>query len=328
MRNKNLILCITLIVLLALSGCGNNDVPQDTNNPSNQDQTANNQENQDDQDDQNDQNDQDDISNTDDTEDVSNGSYEDAYLLSTNSDFYGIIASNPIDQKYQFGDDATTLDIWEAAMQNCDAWNQQIDFTGAKLQGLLGGADYEQLQNAINLWHEYYQEEVDQNRDLYGLNGLIMGTMYTDISSGILVEKCKLTSLALLAQEYELSGNATFAEGDATAGNGSEYSISPGYFCIEYTSDFVESIASYSINDKNSDELETLIQNTASYIEDKFGHDFTAHANKYVSFIRTLYTVESGISDDSNLCHALEENRLKLYATELLNLQYMIDLFQ
>ena len=301
MKNKYLLFCITLSIFLALSGCRKNEIPQE-------DITYN-------------QN----LHNDDHVDESSDSSNENAYFLSTNSDFYEKVACNPIDQKYVIEEEAAALEIWQSALKKCEAWNQQIYFTGSELEGLLSKADYDQLQNAISLWHEYYQEEVYQNRELYGSNGMILGSIYTAISADVLIEKCRLTSFTLLSQEYELSGNVSFAESTTTANNDSEYSLSPQSFCMEYSSDFEETLNSYSINEKNSDELEELIHETANKIEEKFGHDFTEHANKYVSFIHALYTIESDISEDSNLCLILKENRLKLYAIELLNIVYMID---
>ena len=301
MKNKYLLFCITLSIFLALSGCKKNEIPQE-------DITY-------------DQN----LHNDDHVDESSDSSNENAYFLSTNSDFYEKVACNPIDQKYVIDEEAAALEIWQSALKKCEAWNQQIDFTGSELEGLLSKADYDQLQNAISLWHEYYQEEVYQNRELYGSNGMILGSIYTAISADVLIEKCRLTSFTLLSQEYELSGNVFFAESATTANNDSEYSLAPQSFCMEYSSDFEETLNSYSINEKNSDELEELIHETANKIEEKFGHDFTEHANKYVSFIHALYTIESDISEDSNLCLILKENRLKLYAIELLNIVYMID---
>ena len=173
------------------------------------------------------------------------------------------------------------------------------------------------LQNAISLWQEYYQEEVNQSRELYGPNALIGGSMYTAISGDLLIEKCRLTS-------YELSGNASFAVNAAAANNDSEYSFSPYSFFIEYTSDFEETLIPYSLNEKNSDELEALIHETANKIEEKFGHDFAEHTDKYISFIQALYTIENHISEDHNRCLTLKENRLKLCAIELLDIVYMI----
>lgn len=110
-----------------------------------------------------------------------------------------------------------------------------------------------------------------------------------------------------------------------TTDNDSQYSVLPQAFCIEYNSDFEETLSSYSINEKDSTQLEKLIHETANQIEEKFGHDFTEHTDKYVSFIQALYTIESDISKDSNLCLTVKENRLKLYATELINIEYMLE---
>lgn len=250
---------------------------------------------------------------------------ENAYFLSVNGDFSKKVANNPIDQKYIVNADAPAMEIWQSSLEKCEVWNQQIDFTASELGKLLDESSYEQLQNAVSLWHEYYQEELSQSRELYGNGGMILGSMYTAISADMLTEKCRLTSITLLSQEYELSGNTSYVENTTITNNDGEYSVLPQNFCIEYTSDFEEELMSYAINEKSSDELEVLIQETSNKIEEKFGHDYTEHANKYVSFIQTLHTVESNISADDNLCLALKENRLKLYATELLNILYMLD---
>lgn len=242
-----------------------------------------------------------------------------------NGDFYEKAACNPIDQKYVMNGEAAPLEIRQFALEKCEAWNEQIDFTGSELESLLSKADYDQLQNAISLWQEYYQEEVYQNRELYGNGGMILGSMYTAVSADVLIEKCRLTSFMLLSQEYELSGNVSFAENTTATNNDREHSPSPQSFCIEYSSDFEETLVSYSINEKNSGELEELIYETANKIEEEFGHDFTEHTDKYVSFIYALNTVENSISEDSELCLILKENRLRLYAIELLNIAYMID---
>ena len=68
------------------------------------------------------------------------------------------------------------------------------------------------MRDAISLWREYYQEEVYQNRELYGSDGRISGSMYTAVSADMLIERCKLASVALISQEYELSGHVSFAE--------------------------------------------------------------------------------------------------------------------
>lgn len=326
MKNKYLLFCITLSIFLALSGCKKNEIPQEDitynqnlHNDDHVDESSDNSKNKYETSNEI-------LNNSNGQSNIPDSSNENTYFLSTNSDFYEKVACNPIDQKYIMDEEAASpLEIWQFALKKCEAWNQQIDFTGSELESLLSKADYDQLQNAISLWHEYYQEEVYQNRELYGSNGIILGSMYTAISADLLIEKCKLISFTLLSQEYELSSNVSFAENTTTTNNDSEYSLSPQSFCIEYSSDFEETLISYSINEKNSDELEELIHETANKIEEKFGHDFTEHTNKYVSFVHTLYTIENDISKDSNLCLILKENRLKLYAIELLNIVYMID---
>ena len=250
---------------------------------------------------------------------------ESNYLLSVNHEFYKKIINNPIDQKHEIDENASSLEIWQSALKKCNAWNRQIIFTGSELKKKLSKDSYAKLQDALSFWHEYYQEEVDQNRELYGSIGLIPGSMYTAISADILMEKCRLVSFTLLSEEYELTGNVSFVEKTKVENKTGEFSPTPQTFCIEYNSDFQKQLDSYSLSDKNSDELEKLIHETADKIEEKFGHDFVEHSSKYVSFVHSLCLVEKEISENSNLCLIIQKNRLKLYETELLNILYMID---
>lgn len=293
MKTKHLLFCIALSISLVLSGCGENEIPQE-----------------------------DTIYQQDNAKEEEN-----TYFLSTDSDFYEKALSNPVDQNYVIDRDAPALGIWQAALEKCEAWNQQMDFTCSKLESLLSKADYDKLQDAIGIWHEYYQEEVFQNRELYGNTGIIFGSMYTAASADVLMEKCKVMAFILLSQEYELSGKLSFAENTAAADTDEdkEYAVSSENFCIEYDSDFKETLDSYSIDEKNSDELEELIRETANQIEERFGHDFTEHANQYISFIQALYSIENDISEDNKVCLIVKENRLRLYAAELLNIAYVIE---
>ena len=328
---------MTLSIFLALSGCKKNvnskeDVTynQNLNNDDHVDESSDNSNNNSKTNNETLDNSSQSIDDTNqdklnDQPNILDCSNKDAYFLSSNSDFYEKVSCNPIDQTYVIDEEAAPLEIWQSALKKCKAWNQQIDFTSLKLESLLSKSDYESLQNAISLWHEYYQEEVEQNRELYGANGLIAGSMYTAISADVLIEKCKLTSFTLLSYEYALSNNVTFEENATTTNNDSNYSVSPQSFCIENSSDFEGMLSSYAINEKNINELEELIHETANKIEDKFGHDFLKHTNKYVSFIDTLYIIENDISKDSNLSLTLKQNRLKLYAIELINILYMIE---
>ena len=251
MKNKYLLFCITLSIFLALSGCKKNEIPQEDitynqnlHNDDHVDESSDNSKNKYETSNEI-------LNNSNGQSNIPDSSNENTYFLSTNSDFYEKVACNPIDQKYIMDEEAASpLEIWQFALKKCEAWNQQIDFTGSELESLLSKADYDQLQNAISLWHEYYQEEVYQNRELYGSNGIILGSMYTAISADLLIEKCKLISFTLLSQEYELSSNVSFAENTTTTNNDSEYSLSPQSFCIEYSSDFEETLISYSINEK------------------------------------------------------------------------------
>ncbi len=250
---------------------------------------------------------------------------ESNYLLSVNHEFYEKIINNPIDQKHEIDENASSLEIWQSALKKCNAWNRQIVFTGSELKKKLSKDSYAKLQDALSFWHEYYQEEVDQNRELYGSIGLIPGSMYTAVSADILMEKCRLVSFALLSEEYDLTGNVSFVEKTKDENRTGEFSLTPQTFCIEYNSDFQKQLDSYSLSDKNSDELEKLIHETANKIEERFGHDFVEHSSKYVSFVHSLCLVEKEISENSNLCLSIQKSRLKLYDTELLNILYMID---
>ena len=156
MKNKYLLFCVALSIFLALSGCGENENPQEdstynqylhyddhvdesSDNSIDESETSNeildnsSQSTGDNtQDNSNEQSDG--QNNSNEQSNISDNSNENAYFLSTNSDFYEKVACNPIDQKYVIDGEAAPLEIWQSALEKCEAWNQQIDFTGFELE--------------------------------------------------------------------------------------------------------------------------------------------------------------------------------------------------
>lgn len=260
---------------------------------------------------------------------ISKFSKEDFYLLSVNEEFYENIALNPIVQKYEFGNGESTLDAVQKAFEACEAWNRQIDYTGAQLKGLLDDGEYVKLQEVINLWKEHYQEKVSLYQKLFGMNGMIPGSMYTEIATDMLADDSRLIACSLLSLEYELSQDIQFViqseEGNLNPENINWYGVSEESVCIEYSQDFKEILNSYSLDEKNSEELGLIISETAERIQEIIGDDFDfiSHVNKYVSLMNTLNEIEEQISTDSRYI-IVKEKKLKLYATQLLNIEFML----
>lgn len=255
---------------------------------------------------------------------------ENPYLLSTSEDFYKLIASNLIDQKYEADSGEATLETVQRAYEACDVWNQQIDYTGAHLKSLLNDSECDKLQNVIDLWKDYYQEKVSIYQSLFGISGIIPGSLYKQISADILVEENRLMAFALLSLEYELSQDIQFVieneEDKANSESISRYDFSEENVCIEYCEDFEVMLDSYSLDEKNSEELELLISQTADMIQEKIGddNDFVSNVNKYVSIINTLNEIEEQVAADDRYI-TVKEERLRLYATQLLNIEYMVE---
>ena len=255
---------------------------------------------------------------------------EDSYLLSEDEEFYEMTALNPIIQMSETGAGESTLDMVQKAYEKCDMWNQQIDYTGTQLNSLLNDSECEKLQEVLSIWDEYYKEKVSLYQNLFGVNGIIPGSMYTQIAADTLVDDNKLMAYALLSLEYELSQNVQFAieseDRKLSPENINWYDFSAENLCIEYCQDFEEMLDSYSLDEKSSEELEVLISETANMIQEKMGNNFdlVLHVNKYISIINKLNEIEGQVSSD-NRHITVKEERLKLYLTQLLNIEFMLE---
>ena len=246
--------------------------------------------------------------------------YASSYFVTQSPKFYKWLAENPIDEKYVVDYSSTTMEVKEALIKKCEAWNKQSDYTVSKLEGVLKETEYETIKNLVKLWREYYEEELGLNSALYGINGLIPGSMYSGISMDVLETKCRFTAYILLSYEYELTGSISFAEGEMSDNKTDGYEFSPESFCIEDVEEFKNIIKQYSLDEKDVDELKELIISTAGEINPIYKE----HTKKYVKFIEGLYPIEFVLLNNEESCLSLEKNRLKLFATEILNIDYMI----
>ena len=248
------------------------------------------------------------------------------YIISKNEEFYELIKSNPIDANYAVTYDAPMQTYMEALLK-CEAWNRQIDYTLDVLKAHLSESDYEELKAAVALWHEYSQEEIYMNRDLYGTDGLILGSMYTPIFGINHVEKCKFMAVALLSLEYELTNKISFIEEATAEVAGEEYVILIQKYCIEYVDEFEETLDESLPDSLSEEEVRNVLNKQAGKIEDDFGHDFKAHIDKLVTLADKLYNVECAVSKNPERCGIIKYNRLRIFATELLNIEWMIDTY-
>lgn len=248
------------------------------------------------------------------------------YFISKEDEFYRKIADNPIDASYIIDYEAPVMQIYIDLLKKCDVWNKQIDYTLVSLENKLDESTYNELKETVELWHEYYQEEREMNPSIYGWGGLIPGSMYTPISADILNEKTKYFSTILLSIEYEISNDVSFIEQEVPNSKNVEYSIGPWLFCAEYTSDFESSIEEYLIENMSNDNLETLINKKAESIEKSLGKEFSKHVNKCLSILERIYDIESIVLQDEEQCRIIGDNRLRLIVTELLNIEYLINM--
>lgn len=247
-----------------------------------------------------------------------------AYMLSKDKEFYEFIKSNPIDANYPVSDDGT-MQTYMTALLKCEAWNNQIDYTVEKLKAQLTENYYEELQAAVTLWHNYCQEEIYMNRDLYGSDGVIMGSLYTQLFAWVIQEKCQYMATLLWSMEYELTNSISFMEEATGEGEYSELEISPRLFCFEFDSGLEEAVETSLPDSISADKVCEVMRETASRIDDSFGHEFKDHVEGLISLIDKLCDVEIAVSQDEKYCKTIQDNRLRLFATELLHIEYWIN---
>lgn len=310
--NKNIIKIILIIMLITLCGCARNNGESASvglKSDSEVDESSS-MESEDD-------------SNKEDS--VQGDSQRKAYFISEDNEFYRKIAENPIDINYIIDYEAPVLQIYIDLVDKCFVWDNQIDYTLAALENELDESIYNELKEVVDLWHEYFQEELSINGSLYGGDGFIMGSMYKPISAEMVSEKAKYFACILSSIEYVITSDISFAEEGRTDSEGAEYRIESWMFCPEYIDDFEDAIEDYSIEAMDTDNLKKLINETAGSIEERFGHEFSKHADKCLALTERLYRIESKVLQDEECCKVIRDNRLRLMVTELLYIKYLID---
>ena len=131
-------------------------------------------------------------------------------FITSDEAFYHIVSNNPIEKEFVMDEEATTGDILIVIFANKKLWDDQIDFSMNKLQGILDETNYAKLVEARDNYIKYSDTflKADQHLFYYGCAaGSNMGTLRTGL---IAKERSEQFALSLLSIEYELTGSCTF----------------------------------------------------------------------------------------------------------------------
>ncbi|MCR5374949.1 MAG: hypothetical protein K6E39_06255, partial [Lachnospiraceae bacterium] len=153
----------------------------------------------------------------------------------------------------------------------------------------------------------------------------IMGSLYTQLFAWVIQEKCQYMATLLWSMEYELTNSTSFMEEATGEGEYSELEISPRSFCFEFDSGLEEVVETSLPDSISADKVCEVMRETASRIDDSFGHEFKDHVEGLISLIDKLCDVEIAVSQDEKYCKTIQDNRLRLFATELLHIEYWIN---
>lgn len=141
---------------------------------------------------------------------------DDLFILS-DDEFYDIIASNPIDQKFTVDyDSGNTQTIVEGFFNNRNEWENQALLDLSVLREAADVDIYDKLEAAWMKWGEYSSNSLSADQDMFYPGGICGSSMAQVTVASIANERSRQYTMSLMAIEYYATKHCDFIQvGDA-----------------------------------------------------------------------------------------------------------------
>lgn len=135
------------------------------------------------------------------------------FTCTQESDFYEMIADNPIDKAIVMEGGDTNIERIEKAAQYQEAWKQEIQYTLNILKQYLDEGDYEEICAAYQSWENYIDNLQSIETEIFYPSGKyqIGSGMSYPMPMEAKAARIKHFALILMSWEYEFTGNIEFA---------------------------------------------------------------------------------------------------------------------
>ena len=257
---------------------------------------------------------------------VTEYSKENGLFACDSDEFYENLLLATIDAELVSKENGDTLE----SLSN--AWNDKINTTVESLKEspMLTDDDIEKLDTLMSQWSDFDPRYQLYWLKMYGPNGKIMGSMYTECMVDQAEYEYEIFAGSLMALEYEVNGynelNLELLTEDTDISDANRFEFYEYLVCMEPSQEFRDAVEECGILDMGEIEMRRLAIDIADVAYKCSGDD--ADGSPYVVnhelVSRKLADLESGLCDDSEGVSARKKERSKLLALEMMNIQYLM----
>lgn len=133
----------------------------------------------------------------------------DYYVVPEETEFYNIIAGNPIDVDITLDAVEPEVRIKDAASYR-DAWNKEIENTLNILNDNLTTEEYQQIEQSYSAWQQYMQSFTNVEQSLFYIGGVAGDSITYPRVTEISAMRTKEYAVQLMSIEYAITGNVEF----------------------------------------------------------------------------------------------------------------------
>ncbi|WP_147367796.1 hypothetical protein [Butyrivibrio sp. XB500-5] len=211
-------------------------------------------------------------------------------------------------------------------------WNERITTASDNINGnKLVEDNQEKLDKVLTDFEKYDKEIILMNNELYGINGIVPGSMYKDMLTDYIMTDYELIGGAFLSWEYELIGsnsmniNALSEETDLSAVNWRDFGDES--VVMEYDSDFEGMIGEYDLVSADDKTYYSLSKELCSQLAEIANTKIKieSYVDDYYTLIGSMADFERSISGDE-MADRIKTVRMKNMFLKLLNAKYLMSI--
>ena len=244
-------------------------------------------------------------------------SAEDNVFATDKKEFYSRFLTDSVDKKIAFGKDEDK--------NPKKAWEKQIEESKKALEDKFPDSNKPLVSAVDEAWNAYEADCESLNKALYGVDGVIHGSMYSEILPFILEKEYGLYAGSLMAAEYELTGEYTselsFVDRDSDVSSAKASDFSAGTLCLEWDEEFRDIVEDIGMDTFAAEEIGEMLESFAEELDSKAdgATNAKAWAADYIVLVDNMKALEVAATDDEARCEKVREQRLKLAVEHLLS---------
>lgn len=215
-------------------------------------------------------------------------------------------------EKYKKDCDATQ-EYYAYSLEVYDKWENEIN----ELSSIA------KLPNESNIIFQDYMDECKKlNSYIYSTNCMYAGSMYIPISCDQLKMKCEL----LYGELVSIYPESISEYSDDVIDDVEWINYDDTFFVFEYSNDFEKLLNDYKLDEKSIFELRNMIITECELLDNVNNEfDFSNYGKSCLLIDDELIKLENENKFDESIIESNEKKRLKIFITELISLQYLIE---